>query len=299
MIKTQEEYENACNYIDADMELYDFRLSDKMSSYEYNLYLQDTEYFLNFLYEKIRLLEELCDYMDQYTDTIINSARMKIDASIALLNRTLQARSSAGTTVISPQWDSHLSNNFYDRDGTKIPVAFYEDGYIEPYYTTNNYVEPQILTEEICNQAYSNYMDTEDGTYYVASQSTSPRDGKETVLNILLPENASCNFIDAMPINCRMNFERNERGFSVRMQSSGYDKELRPFDYTAYSRPARHHRPQKPVSYDAAKSLEENRCRKDNLRRDTEHKQYMRDVRNYQKTANSNQEKSRAWGDNT
>ena len=41
MIKTQEEYINACDFIDSDMELYDFQISEKMNSYEYNLYLQD------------------------------------------------------------------------------------------------------------------------------------------------------------------------------------------------------------------------------------------------------------------
>ena len=62
MIRTQDQYENACNFIDSDIELYDFMLSERMSSYEYNLYLQDTEYFLNFLYDFGLWLKKLLFY---------------------------------------------------------------------------------------------------------------------------------------------------------------------------------------------------------------------------------------------
>ena len=81
MIRTQEEYNNACNFIDSDIELYDFILSEKMNSYEYNFYLQDTEYFLDFLYEKIRTLEELCDYLDNYVETKFYNTKKKIVSS--------------------------------------------------------------------------------------------------------------------------------------------------------------------------------------------------------------------------
>ena len=41
MIKTLAEYKSALDYINTDLEMYDFELSDKMTSYEYNLYLQE------------------------------------------------------------------------------------------------------------------------------------------------------------------------------------------------------------------------------------------------------------------
>ena len=56
MIKTLAEYKSALDYINTDLEMYDFELSDKMTSYEYNLYLQDIQYYLNMLYEKYRVL---------------------------------------------------------------------------------------------------------------------------------------------------------------------------------------------------------------------------------------------------
>ena len=73
MIKTLAEYKSALDYINTDLEMYDFELSDKMTSYEYNLYLQDIQYYLNMLYEKYRVLEDLSNYLEEYSETKIDN----------------------------------------------------------------------------------------------------------------------------------------------------------------------------------------------------------------------------------
>lgn len=103
MIRTQDQYENACNFIDSDIELYDFMLSERMSSYEYNLYLQDTEYFLNFLYEKIRTLEELCDFLEVSIENKIKSATEEIDKKLSMLENSLGLKNVQPDSLTKPK----------------------------------------------------------------------------------------------------------------------------------------------------------------------------------------------------
>ena len=145
MIKTQDQYTNACSFIDSDIELYDFNLSERMSSYEYNLYLQDTEYFLNFLYEKIRTLEELCDFFDLSLANKIEKATEEIDKKISILENALD---------LQKEQPSYL---------TQVPVkpdaeAVYVEG--TEYYLDNG---DQDYFEEPDNMYYTGILgDTPD-----------------------------------------------------------------------------------------------------------------------------------------
>ena len=148
MIRTQEEYNNACSFIDSDMELYDFILSEKMSSYEYNLYLQDTEYFLNFLYEKIRTLEELCDYLDNYIETKFHNAKKKLETNLDLVEKVSFIYDSDKTTDIVPEWNFTKSDHLTDRNGTEIQNAIESTETIGPATRKENQIIPKLFTKK-------------------------------------------------------------------------------------------------------------------------------------------------------
>ena len=75
MIRTATQYKEAKEFIDTNPEFYDYTLSEKMNSYEYNLYLQDTQYYFNVLYEKLRELEDIIEYLERYSKKKISAAR--------------------------------------------------------------------------------------------------------------------------------------------------------------------------------------------------------------------------------
>ena len=89
MIRTANQYKEAKDFIDKELELYDYALSEKMTSYEYNLYLQDTQYCFNILYEKLRVLEDLIEYLDYYSKIKIDKVNIKGRSSISVLYRSL------------------------------------------------------------------------------------------------------------------------------------------------------------------------------------------------------------------
>ena len=180
MIKTQEEYINACNFIDSDLELYDFQLSEKMTSYEYNLYLQDTEYFLNFLYEKIRTLEELCDYLDDYIDTKIRSAKEHISRTTALLEHSIDSYLNGDICVIDPEWNQNTSSGLTDRNGRQIPVAELNTDWIGAAAQYTNEVKPQrykTTAETLYNPfrfiAGQRYNNGHPSAYFLANHLTN------------------------------------------------------------------------------------------------------------------------------
>ena len=295
MIRTQEEYTNACNFIDSDMELYDFQLSEKMSSYEYNLYLQDTEYFLNYLYEKIRTLEDLCDYLDTYIDIKIGNAKQIIDIDTELLDKTLEAYTNQQTTSVTPIWNDNISKHLTDRDGSILPVAELEGTDILPAATKTNKIVPQMITRDKENNTYSNLVSRDLSSYLVSYQSSGTIPKEETV-RVVLPENAVFNCVDIEPINCVLTVFKDQHTLLITMQPNGYDKEIRNFDFDAYNGAALNRVVTQNQYYDKADSVCENLHALYNQKQKAENRQYMHSVLSCQQVMSKNTEKAKTIG---
>lgn len=293
MIRTQEEYTNACNFIDSDMELYDFQLSEKMSSYEYNLYLQDTEYFLNFLYEKIRTLEELCDYLDDYIDTKLKQADQTIQIKMPLLD--ISASVFQDTVDILPEWNRITSVNLYDRDGTVLSVAN-DTGYIlEPASRKDNILEPQLIVKKETNQAYKDNLTSaiQDGIYLTAYQHTNWQPIEETV-HIMVPAGTDFNCVDITPINCAVTIAKTEDGIAVVMDPERYDKELRNFDYRPYTGSNLANIARTDIRYAPDQSVVANQTKQNNAYNQQMENRYISDILHRQQTEADNTQKAMA-----
>lgn len=291
MIKTNEDYHNACTFIDSDMELYDFQLSDRMSSYEYNLYLQDTEYFLNYLYEKIRTLEELCDYLDHYIDTKIAAAREEIDRSVADIETVLDAYNQIKTENIVPAWDMVQSKTLRDRDGNRIQAAVQQDGIMAASCQVNP-VRPQLLLKDAGNRAYQDNLTTalRDG-YYVTCYQLQTGDTVEETVSVILPQDQSFNCIDVQPINCEIDIETNGTGILLHMKPSGYDKEYRAFTYSLYKESGLNTIVKDVDRYTNVETIQNNFSHVRQQLEQEKEKEYLASLRRSRQTENENRHK--------
>lgn len=298
MIKTQEEYNNACDFIDSDMELYDFQLSEKMSSYEYNLYLQDTEYFLNFLYEKIRTLEELCDYLDEYIDTKINRTKKDIVKKIAFIQESMEQTRYGKTSDLAPVWNLGESQHIADRDGAWMPAAVVADKRIMSFSRKTNFIVPTLLSKEKTNEAYQDNLSTalRDGVYTVAYQHSRYIPVSEKI-HVSLPENENYNCIDIEPVHCSLSIEKDDTGFIVTMYPDDYDKELRNFNFKPYTGSALNKVALPVDKYDVTKTVIDNRNKFLQIESDKNNQKQMQEIILAQQIQNLNKQKDSITGE--
>lgn len=292
MIKTQSDFDNACNFIDSDMELYDFQLSEKMTSYEYNLYFQDTEYFLNRLYEKIRTLEELCDYLDYYVDTKIGRAKENIDQKIAILESIVLRNKTNEGQISAPTWNQ--TETVTDRDGTLLSTAICDKGHIEGNARLTNQMQPISLQLVGGNKPYAQTNDfVHTGRYAVKYQESEKKD-IETKVRIFLPE-AEYNYISFTPLGAEITAEYNEDNqyVDLLLKPSVYNKVARPFDYDVYTtRCMDHIRPKPPTEFDLEMDGM-NISAQQKVKLDTQF--YQQEVERVQDRNKENDAKSEVW----
>lgn len=386
MIRTQDQYENACNFIDSDIELYDFMLSERMSSYEYNLYLQDTEYFLNFLYEKIRTLEELCDFLEVSIENKIRNATEEIDKKLSMLENSLGLKNVqpdflakpkkanvkaiyvegteyfldngpldifeepdqmyyAGilsdepdelgiydflltsailtneidavyqdiddelddeyddfgkylkSTSKLPNWNYNISQGIIDRDGSVMSIADCRFNMVMPLTKKYGEITPQFAVKDAKNSAYQDNLATTltDGYYLTSYQKTDCQQVTESI-NIIIPQDSEYNSIEIEPINCSISINKNDTGFEVIMDSFGYDKELRCFDFDTYKTCCLNKFIEDKISYDPVRSISDNYdfVQEDKMPRIRN--KYIEEVADWQKTYNINNSKSKVLG---
>lgn len=231
MIKTQDEYTNACDFIDSDMELYDFQLSEKMSSYEYNLYLQDTEYFLNYLYEKIRVLEELCDYLDNYVDTKIKRAEEELNQKATVLEGTMIGYMANREQIIVPEWDSSVTVT--DRNGNQLKSVKIKNKQIEGAARKTNYITPISIQAIKGNMPYAKSSDFVKTKQYLSEHKECQNKTISEKLRIFLPEEAY-NYIDFTPINAEISAIHNKNYVDITINPLSYQKRQDAINFEGY-----------------------------------------------------------------
>ena len=240
MIKTQAEYKSALEYINTDLNMYDFELSEKMTSYEYNLYLQDVQYYLNVLYEKIRVLEDLIDYMETYSEEKMDTLIQEIKEKENKLTTNLDKYLSKKSMVYNVQWDIGSLDTIKDRDGNQLKKAVINhnkalalDGYALGEINLNN------IIKETDTPSYSDNILTclEDGTYLTSYSLDAPQKVKELLYidadNIDKIEN-----LVLEPIGCTIEFigysEDNNKAI-YKLTGENINKKLENFDYSYYT----------------------------------------------------------------
>lgn len=290
MIKTQEEYTNACDFIDSDIELYDFQLSEKMSSYEYNLYLQDTEYFLNFLYEKIRVLEELCDYLDNYASSKLKAAQDEIDKKTEELESVLMRHEAYQDQSVVPDWDA--SYIVIDRNGGSIPIAQEVRGEIEGTAALTNQITPVSIQSMSGDIPYKISSDFVKNRSYLSEHKKANNTSVMESLRIFLP-NSEYNYIYFRPINADIVItNQNKQYIDLDILSSTYKKAASPIFYEDYKDSCVDYIRTKGNQLDALSTQYNNMQNNASVKNEINNQNYLNRVLQFQEQADLNNQKS-------
>lgn len=196
MIRTQEEYREASSFIDKDLELYDYDLSEKMSSLEYNVYLQDTQYYLNVLYEKMRSIEDMIEFLNYYTRKKFKKISETCDKAENFITtmRDYNESDKKYDSYTQIEWDTDASLIIYDRDGEPLNRGHVtNNNTILPTYNVVEKFIPESVTrntntEEVRLLPYSDNLENviESGIYKVAYETV---DNSVTKINDVIQFN--------------------------------------------------------------------------------------------------------------
>ena len=292
VIRTSEEYANACRYIENDMDMYDFKLSDKMVSYEYNLYLQDAEYFLDILYEKIRNLEDLCEYMDTYVKKKIDDENKHMDQSLLKIQTAIDKYLDINSISCFPEWKTYEA--IKDRDGNTISQISQEDNMLCVNNVKNNFVGAQSILKVGPNIAHSSGSINTDKDNYMSVYNNNSCDTITETIKVI-PDASGYNSVAVDPINCNIDIQQQKDGtLLLILKADKYNKTQEAFDYDNYSNSNLNKLRKTDYSYNSAQSL----C--DNINgllsdvNNNKKSQYYRDIVEHQKNQDVIENKSEA-----
>ena len=200
MIRTKEQFESAKAYLNSSPEFYDYTLSEKMNSHEYNLYLQDTQYYFNVLYEKLRLLEDLAEYLEWYSEKKVLAAKAAILAK--------ESAETGSLLYKRPSFSSDNQKPVYDRDGSTISSAKIEpDGSVASNFSIiclNNVTAITKASNADCYQDnLSNFK--KDGMYISEYRLDYPMVIEE-ILEVELESPSDFNRVQYTPINSELEY---------------------------------------------------------------------------------------------
>lgn len=200
MIRTKEQFESAKMFLNSSPEFYDYALSEKMNSHEYNLYLQDTQYYFNVLYEKLRVLEDLAEYLEWYSEKKVLAAKAAI-----------QAKESAETGSLlykRPSFPSDNQKPVYDRDGSIISSARIEpDGSVASNFSIIGLNNVTSITKTSNADCYKDNISSfkKDGMYISEYRLDYPIVIEE-ILEVELESPSDFNRVQYTPINSKLEY---------------------------------------------------------------------------------------------
>ena len=299
MIRTEAELKSAVDFIDEDLELYDFELSEKMTSYEYNLYLQDIEYYLDVLYEKTRTIEDLIEYLDFYSSKKINEAEELLNKNRNILESSIDKFISNKSFTYNVEWDNNAQIDIIDRNGEKINGAVFNinTNNINPGFIEISSTEPTSIIKNSNNDTYSDNIDTclKDKIYFTSYNLDSPQIIEET-LSFKIDDTSELYFENYLKgINCSVSFnginENNEAVYKLICNSPISKAENFEYKYYIDSELDSAYKNEELI-YNKAKSININQNNMANRYNKDMSNEYFKTILKYQKTIDKQKESS-------
>lgn len=237
MIRTTEQYEEAKEFIGTNPEFYDYTLSEKMNSHGYNLYLQDTQYYFNVLYEKLRELEDMIKYLEWYSKKKISAVKSIINKKEADISNLTVTNNNPQYAVIRIEPDNS-SSIITDRDGSVLNKALVTgSGMI-----TSSFIEVdrrKILgaakkSNQLCDS--DNISSFANDDYYISSYSLDEPKIIEEILEIEL-DNNQFNRVDYEPINCKVEYlgKNDSNKIELKLTTDIMRKSIKSFNSKPYN----------------------------------------------------------------
>ena len=200
MIRTKEQFESAKMFLNSSPEFYDYTLSEKMNSHEYNLYLQDTQYYFNVLYEKLRVLEDLAEYLEWYSEKKVLAAKAAI--------RAKESAETGSLLYKRPSFSSDNQKPVYDRDGSIIsPARIEPEGSVASNFSIIGLNNVTAITKASNADCYQDNLSNfkKDGMYISEYRLDYPMVIEE-ILEVELESPSDFNRVQYTPINSELEY---------------------------------------------------------------------------------------------
>lgn len=238
MIKTASEYNASKAFIDKDLELYDYELSERMVSGELNLFFQDTEYLFNVLYEKLRTLEDLTDYLEFYSDAKINNTRKYISEKELVLKGLASKLSESGAVSVPLTWETNPLVNASDRNGSELPTAELTSDYCVTSSSVLTHTQkPLTITKHTDTQCFSdNLKQCVQDDYYITEYNLDKPKEISEFIEIKIADPDGFDFFDYRPINCNVEYlgKNHLNHIVLKLTAANMYKEQENFDYKTF-----------------------------------------------------------------
>ena len=238
MIRTAKQYKEAKDFIDKELELYDYALSEKMTSYEYNLYLQDTQYCFNILYEKLRVLEDLIEYLDYYSKIKIDKVKKDIAEKEFALSKGLGFINKKKGITAAVTWEVNPTRGFIDRDGETLDAAFFNRDYsITSGRTDTNHRIIKSITKSNNIESYSDNLENcISDSIYISQYNLEVPQLIEEELEVEITDPENFDAIDFEAINCTVEYlgKTNDNHILLKVKADNMQKGLENFSHSTY-----------------------------------------------------------------
>lgn len=198
-----EEINNVIDELTYIMEDLPTRPSEIMKSEEYNNSCEVIELRLNVLYEKIRILEELHDFIKDYVDKEISDKQSQYKEKLKIISDLSdQYRDSSFVAQLVPFILS--TETVKDRDGTALTKMILNDNKIEVPGTSTTKATIESVNVNTKNICYSNTLDNltknETGEIVLIDE-TSETGGACADIIINFADPIDCNYLNLSPVN--------------------------------------------------------------------------------------------------
>jgi hypothetical protein len=295
MIRTTAEYQSAIEFIKKDIELYDYELSDKMSSLEYNLYLQDTEYFLDFLYEKSRTIEDLIEYLEFYSKEKISKLKKDLQKSQEMLIVSVDKYLDKDFIAVSPEWESNPASKIRDRDGSEISSAIIaDDNSIFNNGETSNEMKAKAIIKDSGIISNSDNISTcLKDDYYIAEYNLDKPQEITEILIIDIYDISDVNNVSFNAINCDADFYfSTDNKIIATLVCNDNTKEMQNWNYEKYTNSQLNNLDSIEMSFNKTKDIYTNLSTLSSQIDKNSNKTYFKEIKKYQETKDNQFKKS-------
>ena len=204
MIAKIEDVKSALDTIGEQNNTYPSSVTDKMDAEAFNASCKKIENYLNGLYEKIRLIEDLDEFSRSYVLQKIGEKEAKLRERLKVAEDVATVyQKKDSVSVMVPFIDS--SEVVRDRDGSVISHMQLKNKKLEA--DNDVMAEPEIISvtfasNSTCyNNSYSNLTKGKAGVSFYSLQEP-PRDGVQENVTVYLASPAQCNYVSIHPTNC-------------------------------------------------------------------------------------------------
>jgi hypothetical protein len=295
MIRTTAEYQSAIEFIKKDIELYDYELSDKMSSLEYNLYLQDTEYFLDFLYEKSRTIEDLIEYLEFYSKEKISKLKKDLQKSQKMLIVSVDKYLDKDFIAVSPEWESNPASKIRDRDGSEISSAIIADdnSIFNSGETSNEMKAKAIIKDSGIISNSDNISTCLKDDYYIAEYNLDKPQEITEILIIDIYDISDVNNVSFNAINCDADFYfSTDNKIIATLVCNDNTKEMQNWNYEKYTNSQLNNLDSIEMSFNKTKDIYTNLSTLSSQIDKNSNKTYFKEIKKYQETKDNQFKKS-------